>query len=463
MNRVRVWACALLLVIIGLAGQPSARTPVFLFPPYLQLGTDVRPGTLTLTWMAPDEGAQWSVEATGARAGAVRTARLAVLGKAYAQYSATLVARGAFSYRVVRDGHPVFTARAQGPPNGGASSHVALLGDSGMANEPQRALARVMFQQRPDLVLIAGDVVYPRGQQRDVAPTVHDVYNADSVGAAGAPLMRAVPFVTTPGNHDVPGTDTKPVRFDKYPDALAWFYVWLEPLNGPYVRGPRLEGPPERIEEVRAAAGARFPRMGSFSFDWGCAHWLVLDSNRYVDWTDPSLRRWVAADLAAAQGAAWRFVVMHHPGFQGALRHQEDQWMRSLSDLFEQGRVSVVFAGHVHNYQRSRPLRFRPVRQANGRIVAADGRVDGRLDIDEAFDGVGRTRPDGIVYVVSGAGGARLYPIDPPPGATAWGAFTARAVADQWSITDLSVEPRSLTLRELGVNGQELDRITITR
>lgn len=291
MNRFRLWAFALLLVVFGGVGYSSARPAIFIFPPYLQLGTGVRVGTLTVTWVVPEDGAEWSVEATGGRAGAV-----------------------------------------------------------------------------------------------------HDVYNADSLGTAGA----------------------------------------------------------------------RFPRMGSFSFDWGCAHWLFLDSNRHVDWTDPSLRRRVAADLAAAQGAACRFVVMHHPGFQGARRHRDDQWMRSLSDLFEQGRVSIVFAGHVHNYQRSRPLRFRPVRQADGRIVAADGRVDGHLEIDDRFDGVRRTCPSGVVYVVSGAGGSRLYPMEPPPDALWWGDFTTRAVADEWSVTDLVVGPRAVTLRQLGVNGQDLDHMTIT-
>ena len=29
--------------------------------------------------------------------------------------------------------------------------------------------------------------------------------------------------------------------------------------------------------------------MANFSFDYGNAHWTVLDSNKNVDWTDPSL------------------------------------------------------------------------------------------------------------------------------------------------------------------------------
>ena len=35
------------------------------------------------------------------------------------------------------------------------------------------------------------------------------------------------------------------------------------------------------------AAGEAYPRMTNFSFDYGNAHWTVIDSNPYVDWTDP--------------------------------------------------------------------------------------------------------------------------------------------------------------------------------
>ena len=55
--------------------------------------------------------------------------------------------------------------------------------------------------------------------------------------------------------------------------------------------------------------------MANFSFDYGNAHWVVLDSNPYADWTDSALREWVERDLARAKGATWKFVAFHHPGF----------------------------------------------------------------------------------------------------------------------------------------------------
>ena len=89
------------------------------------------------------------------------------------------------------------------------------------------------------------------------------------------------------------------------PDALAYFYYWAQPLNGPsHARFEGLQGPDAAQEAFRTAAGLNFPRMGSFSFDYGNSHWLILDSNPYAEWTDPKLRRWIADDLASTT-ATW--------------------------------------------------------------------------------------------------------------------------------------------------------------
>ena len=155
--------------------------------------------------------------------------------------------------------------------------------------------------------------------------------------------------------------------------------------------------------------------MTNFSFDYGNAHWTVLDSNPYVDWTDRELKEWVASDLAAAKGATWRFVGFHHPGFNSAKEHFEQQHMRLLAPVFEAGKVDVVFNGHVHNYQRSYPLRFVPDKQGTLLVGGRDGKtvrgrvVNGRWTLDKSFDGRTDTTPDGVIYVVTGAGGQHLY------------------------------------------------------
>ena len=180
--------------------------------------------------------------------------------------------------------------------------------------------------------------------------------------------MRSVPFIAAPGNHD-----TALANYLRFPDALAYFLYWDQPLNGPLA-------PPEAAKAAHtltgstaaqpiflAGAGTRYPRMANFSFEYGNSHWTVLDANRYMDWSNPFLREWLTKDLAAAQSATWRFVAFHQPGFNSSKEHFAEQSMRQLSPIFEAAHVDIVFAGHVHNYQRSFPLTFVPANAA-GRL-----------------------------------------------------------------------------------------------
>jgi hypothetical protein len=99
------------------------------------------------------------------------------------------------------------------------------------------------------------------------------------------------------------------------------------------------------------------------------------------------------------------------------------------------------------------------------------GQVDGKFALDTAFDGKKNTRPDGVIHVVAGGGGASLY--GPGLDETApylrkeFGAnyadFTARLVADRHSFVVLNIAPDRLELQAINDTGDELDRITITK
>jgi predicted phosphodiesterase len=276
-------------------------------------------------------------------------------------------------------------------------------------------MAQRAFLEKPDLVIIPGDIVYERGQIGDYREKFWPVYNTDEPSGTGAPLLRSALVVGVPGNHD---TDTRDL--DRYPDGLAYYLYWDQPLNGPLAAEGSAFVPPLTASEAHRrafteGAGEAYPRMTNFSFDYGNAHWTVIDSNPYVDWTDRSLREWLANDLAAAEGATWRFVAFHHPGFNSAREHYEQQQMRLVAPLLETGKVDVVFSGHVHNYQRSYPLRFAPDKQGTLLVGGRDNKtvrgrvVNGRWTLDKSFDGRNDTTPDGVIYVITGAGGQRLY------------------------------------------------------
>ena len=123
-----------------------------------------------------------------------------------------------------------------------------------------------------------------------------------------------------------------------------------------------------------------------YSFDWGSAHFAVIDSDignisalkseRDAFWQEQT--KWLETDLAAAQGADLRFVFAHHPPMTAVTRRQGDNpHMTALEPVFEKYRVSAGFFGHDHNYQHY--------------------------------------RKNGVNYFITGGGGAPLYDVDTPP------------------------------------------------
>jgi hypothetical protein len=207
--------------------------------------------------------------------------------------------------------------------------------------------------------------------------------------------------------------------------------------------------------------------MANYAFDYSGAHWTVLDTNVYADWTDPALRDWLERDLSskAAREANWRFVAFHQPPFHSAREHAEEQRSRVLAELFERAGVDIVFCGHIHNYERTYPLRFTAARTADGKsiAVAGDGRVAGHWTLDRAYDGITQTHPDGVIYVVSGGGGARLYSRERHDNPASWQDFTARFIANIHSLTVVDVTTQRLTLRQVSAAGEELDRFVVTK
>ena len=360
----------------GMKVSPSG----FVVRPYLQLG-DVPPGAsagdLRLLWQTEDRDADWAVDYRPGAEAAWRTADASTMRRVdgagrraapgVSGHSEGPGAGGRVCLPGAARGSVVFSAGGHAPKSAGQPYRFAVFGDCAAGTAEQKAVAFQTYRARPDFVLIAGDIVYTRGRISEYREKFWPVYDADvAAPAAGAPLLRSTLFVGAPGNHDVAARD-----LEKYPDGLAYFLYWDQPLNGPLGReGGRLVPTLAAPEATRAAflraAGPAYPRMANFSFDYGNAHWTVLDSNPYVDWTDPDLRGWVERDLAAARDATWRFVAFHHPPFNSSRAHFSDQRMRVLAEVFEAGRVDVVWSGHVHNYQRTFPLTFRPER-ATGR------------------------------------------------------------------------------------------------
>ena len=472
----------------GLFAAPGAALPKFTALPYVQPGPSSRlvdgQEAVVIAWQTEHLPCDFTLEfgptaALGQKAAMTRTERWGgpADGDRRFGYAAALTGLSLsrrYQYRLSGGGQTIaegyFTTRKKR----GEPLRFVAFGDNAYGDPGEKAVAYHAYQAHPDFIMNTGDNVYESGLDSEYAQYFFPIYNADKADpGVGAPLLRSVPFYTVLANHDVHhkgAHDLPAADFDEARDSLAYYTAMHLPRNGPAPSPTPLLGDPALMADFRQCAGPRYPSMANYSFDVGDVHLLCLDSNVYVDPTNADLQAWIAADLKGTD-ALWKFVVYHHPAFNAGDKHYEEQQMRALSPLLEAHGVDVCLHGHEHTYQRTRPLRFKPtdLTRANP-DHGADRRIPGVFTVDTAFDGKTKTRPDGILYVTTGAGGKELYDPGFDDSPDKWlhaddndVAYVARFVSSVHSLTVLDVHGPALTLTQVDENGKEVDRIQITK
>ncbi|MDC4228010.1 MAG: metallophosphoesterase family protein [Candidatus Manganitrophus sp.] len=128
--------------------------------------------------------------------------------------------------------------------------------------------------------------------------------------------------------------------------------------------------------DVVTESGGPFRRnfylpKGNFYYDffWGEIHVIGLDSNRV---SDRRQKEWLETALKAP--ARWTIVYFHHPAFSSAEYGDTPSVQAEWVPLFERYGVDLVINGHAHGYERTVPI-------------------------------------NGVTYIVTGGGGAPLYPV----------------------------------------------------
>lgn len=345
----------------------------------------------------------------------------------------------------------------------------AVLGDFGAGTSQQAAIAYRMAQHKPQFILTTGDNAYQNGLEEEYRSNLFPYYLSEEKDPSkGSAIMNTIPFYMILGNHDV-----RSDSLDKAPGSFAYFYYNDLPLNGPRTeRSASIHGSNERVKAFKKNTRLRFPLMSNFSFDQGNVHITCLDANDYVNPLDPALVAWLKRDIGKSK-ADWKIVAFHHPGFNSSHAHYDYQLMRLLSPLFEQLNVNLVLTGHVHNYQRSVPLFFAPQKNVAGDqyVISPEGKVDGTFKLDTQFDGITHTKPKGIIYIVTGAGGGGLYDrnLNENPELWKhepkenWAPFTQKLIANRHSFTLIETNRKELTLQQIDLTGKVIDQIKITQ
>jgi len=390
------------LAVLGACIFDFQTKPLLITGPMVQLPHD---GGLSVVWeMKGDWMVNGAVQVSGTDGleKTVGTSGGASPGKQRFQVAIEDVKPGAtYIYTLVNRGWfrdvPVagpFTVTT--PPLPGKSFRFACFGDSGSGSNSQAELAELIASKRPDVVIHTGDLIYPAGDINDYRPKFFEPYKD---------LITSCFFMPSLGNHDCATQRGSP-----------FLEVFDLPQNGP--KGI----PPER----------------NYWFDYGDARFVALDSNDIFpagvvtaldrkEKVGPWLR-----DVLKGAGGRWKFVYFHHPFYTHSKHAAEGAaYMKeSYVDIFEECGVDVVFTGHNHLYERTAPIRKDQ--------VMPEGQ--------------------GVVYVVSGAGGAERYAKRPNPPA-----YLRVAVDDVFSFTLVELSATRFALKQINERNEVIDEYTIQK
>jgi hypothetical protein len=259
-------------------------------------------------------------------------------------------------------------------------------GDSRNATSGTYAVHEQMRRWDFDFVLHGGDIVYS-GEYPYFEIEYFRVYSE---------TIKSIPFFLAIGNHDT---------------GSAYRHVYYLPQNA-----------------WRADDKEKY-----YSFDWGNAHFVSLDTNSSLNEVTPGIadedmQEWLIDDLANT-AKFWKIVFLHHPPYSSGYHGSDLDVRDTLVPVFEDYGVDVAFTSHDHDYERT---------------------------ISILHDSPSTAEDGGIVYLVSGGGGAPLY--GDPQGD--W--FTAYAEAVYHFIL-VEIANCTLTLETIDTAGTIFDSLTIDR
>lgn len=204
-----------------------------------------------------------------------------------------------------------------GPSTGGlgtgdSSMRFAVIGDYGLAGQPEADVAAMVDRWAVDAVVTVGDNNYPDGEAGTIDANIGQYYHAyiapyQGTYGVGAEENRFFPAL---GNHDW--------RAD---GAAPYFAFFTLPGN-------------ERYYSIRR----------------GPVEFFILDSNVQEPdgiTADSAQAQWLREQLAASD-APWKLVILHHTPYTSSQRRSN----RTLQWPFAEWGAAAVIAGHDHLYER---------------------------------------------------------------------------------------------------------------
>lgn len=240
-----------------------------------------------------------------------------------------------------------------------------------------------------DFVMLPGDIV----NEAHIATQWNLFYKYSSV------FSYQTPMVATTGNHDGNGFDEERItrlEFDGYMNL---------PGNGPtYQAFDELDGDLRQPD---------FSDGKTFSYDYGNAHFTVINSEMYCDGTTACegydetnlavLHEWIENDLES-HDKPWQIVMLHRGPY--TLSYNNARIREMLVPILEEHGVDLLINGHDHQYSRAVYLGgemigfSRSDEYTRGDLSLIE---DGDLDFNRYTENVG------VTYLTGNTSGTKYY------------------------------------------------------
>ena len=188
-----------------------------------------------------------------------------------------------------------------------------------------------------------------------------------------------------------------------------------------------------------------------YSFDINNVHVLTMATEEKFG-TDSEQYSFVVNDLRKAANnpdIKWIIVTMHYPFYSSPNTCKESDCAGNKESrelfhpLFDKYGVDLVLHGHVHNYERSLPLKFNQ-ESSSVPIVTSNTKTD-------------YENPEGVIFAIVGTGGVNLHGLsDSAP-------FMAYQQDSKFGILDIHFSDNKLDAKFVANNGATLDHFSISK
>ncbi len=192
--------------------------------------------------------------------------------------------------------------------------------DAGLAWLKGHAQGRAAYA---DVLLTTGDNAYASATNAEYLREFFLPY---------AKVLKNIPLWAVYGNHDA--------------RRWAFYKLFDQPLNG-------------------ESGGLASHSKHYFSFNYGQAHFILLDNHHFDLSPETAMTDWLVRDIKQTR-QKWVIVLFHHPPYTGGTHDSDNEkdshgrmkrTRENLLPVLEKAGVDLVIAGHSHVYERSHLLR----------------------------------------------------------------------------------------------------------